>query len=97
MTAVQVPEWMLSGACTGQPDLDLHFPEAAEGTPAYDRQAGRAKRVCETCPVVAECLGYAVRFNIKDGIWGGTTGAERARVRRLVLRRAAQARRERVA
>jgi hypothetical protein len=39
-----------------------------------------AKSYCETCPVVLQCLTYALT-NEEYGIWGGTTMNERLRVR----------------
>lgn len=43
----------------------------------------RARRVCEQCPVQAECLEYAIDGRIVDGVWGGTDGAERSRLLRV--------------
>lgn len=40
-----------------------------------------AKRICEGCPVRAECLAWAMR-NPVNGVWGGTTEAERGNVGR---------------
>jgi hypothetical protein len=37
-------------------------------------------RVCETCPVLAECFNYAVHHE-EWGFWGGTTRNERIRLR----------------
>jgi WhiB family redox-sensing transcriptional regulator len=38
----------------------------------------RARSICRTCPVQAECLGYALAAEHDDGTWGGTTPEERA-------------------
>jgi len=35
------------------------------------------KALCESCPVKEDCLDFAVRNDIKDGIWGGMTPTER--------------------
>lgn len=35
------------------------------------------KTICGSCPVQKNCLDFAVRNEIKDGIWGGMTSAER--------------------
>ena len=58
--------WM-SGAVCAQTNPDLWFA---------------AKKVCQTCPVVAECGEYAIRANILYGIWGGMTLRERQAVKR---------------
>lgn len=36
-----------------------------------------AKDVCARCPIVAECLEYAIVGEEAYGIWGGTTPEER--------------------
>ena len=43
----------------------------------------RAKRLCDECPVLAECLAEALDNNLQWGIWGGMTERER----RALLRR----------
>lgn len=40
------------------------------------------KRVCDGCPVRVECLDYALTANEREGVWGGLTPRERAKVRR---------------
>lgn len=37
------------------------------------RQEFKAIGICRECPVIAECLAYAIRANPVQGIWGGTT------------------------
>jgi WhiB family redox-sensing transcriptional regulator len=39
-----------------------------------------AQKVCDTCPVKAECLAYALDRKILHGIWAGTSGRARARI-----------------
>jgi WhiB family redox-sensing transcriptional regulator len=48
-------------------------------------QVNEAKAVCHRCPVRDECLDRALRADWVEGIWGGTTEAER----RALLRRGA--------
>lgn len=45
-----------------------------------------AKQVCNRCPVIGECLQFALVFDEHEviGVWGGTTGAERRRIRRHI-------------
>lgn len=40
----------------------------------------RAKAVCEHCPFFTPCLEWAVAHNT-DGLWAGTSPAERAAIR----------------
>ncbi|MDG4859527.1 WhiB family transcriptional regulator [Streptomyces sp. T-3] len=37
----------------------------------------RARRICASCPVIAECLDRAETMPEPFGIWGGTTPRER--------------------
>ena len=41
----------------------------------------KAKQICGRCPVVQECLSWAIRRE-EFGVWGGTTARERAAIRR---------------
>ena len=65
--------WHARSACLGL-DPDLFLPERGDtaGVKA-------ALSVCATCEVVDECL--AENLEVKDGIYGNTTGAERRRLR----------------
>ena len=57
--------WRAGASCRNLP-ADMFFPD-----PADDAGRKRAIRVCERCPVRAECLGEALRNNEPHGIWGG--------------------------
>jgi len=67
---------------------ELFYPVGL-GT-AADRQAEAAKAVCRTCPVRALCLEVALANGAEDGVWGGTTVAERAVLKRERLLYAAE-------
>lgn len=41
------------------------------------RHRARAKTLCDTCPVVDDCLKFATENRIDIGIWGGTHPNER--------------------
>ena len=45
-------------------------------------EAREAVNICRTCPVVEQCRAYAVKNPYATGIWGGTTRADRNRIRR---------------
>jgi Transcription factor WhiB len=44
-------------------------------------QIKEAKQICKTCPVIAECLASALINRENYGIWGGTTGRTRQKIR----------------
>lgn len=43
-----------------------------------------ARRICNQCPVRAECLAHAVQTYEDQGIWAGTTPDQRKRLRRYI-------------
>jgi WhiB family redox-sensing transcriptional regulator len=66
------PVWMASAACRGM-DVNLFFPTRGETA-----KAKRARAICATCPVRAECYHYAGSFSdVPAGVWGGES--ERSR------------------
>ena len=80
MTVIEfaVPEsfnWMRDAVCASA-DPEEWFPEKGVNS-------AKAKSICRTCPVIDECLQYALD-NKLTGIWGGTSGRERT----SMLRRA---------
>lgn len=73
--------WMAWASCRRE-DPEIFFPISDSG-PASD-QVLRAKAVCRTCPVVRQCLSYALETGERAGIWGGTTPDERRMLRQAV-------------
>lgn len=76
--------WMARGACVSHP-TDLWFPREPTGRKAGlvgRTESARAKKVCATCPVVAECAAYAITNREEFGVWGGLDEHER----RLIIR-----------
>lgn len=70
---------------TPRPDMDGAL--CTRALPKVDaafagRNLGRMKALCERCPARVECLNWAMKANEQDGVWGGTTPAERERMRR---------------
>jgi hypothetical protein len=47
----------------------------------YTNENMLAKKICKSCMWVNECLTYAL-YNGVQGVWGGTTLAERDRIRK---------------
>ena len=68
--------WKLLGLCRGlQQTADVKF------FPVQGASTREAKIICGRCPVQTECLNYALEFNEKHGVWGGTTERERRKIR----------------
>ena len=71
--------WREAAACLVNREVDF-FPDREDVA-----AVARAKAVCATCPVAAECLSWALETNQPDGIWGGHTLKERRAIRRTWL------------
>ena len=61
-------------------DPELFFPVGTSGPALVQIQ--EAKSVCRRCPVVDECLRWALDSGEETGIWGGTDEDERILIRR---------------
>ena len=40
----------------------------------------RARKICRGCPVLNQCLEYALEARIDHGVWGGCSERERRRI-----------------
>ena len=69
------PQVLQEAAC-GEQDLQLFYPK-----PGDQRAERAAKRICARCPVQQACLQMALDTDDQHAILGGTTPAERARLR----------------
>lgn len=67
-------DWRADALCA-QTDPDAFFPEPSESSLP-------ARRTCARCPVVAECLAYAMENRITEGFWGNTSPEQRQKLRR---------------
>ena len=56
--------------------MKLFLPDTGDARQNYALTA-QAKSYCATCPVVAECLAYALAQGINVGVWGNTTARAR--------------------
>ncbi|HZD68070.1 MAG TPA: WhiB family transcriptional regulator [Actinomycetes bacterium] len=65
------PGWEKDAACRGTP-TEVFYPQ-----PRTARSASPAKRICRGCPVRESCLRFALACGDRQGIFGGTTPAER--------------------
>lgn len=72
--------WQHHAACRDlDPELFFPLPLDVAGELA-------AKTVCGDCPVRSECLTFALRNGLDDGVWGGLTADERRAHRARSLR-----------
>ncbi len=71
--------WQAQSLCVGA-DPEMWFPDGPV-TPYV-------VNLCHRCPVMNECLDLALRDPRLHGIWGGTTGEERHRIRDRQRRKA---------
>ena len=69
---MNVDDWRDAANCATT-DPELFFPESSD--------VGPAKKVCAECGVRLECLAFALRHHIHEGVWGGLSGKERRRLR----------------
>ncbi|MFF4283630.1 WhiB family transcriptional regulator [Streptomyces kronopolitis] len=76
--------WRYQAACRTQ-DPELFFPSMSCRSSLI--QAREAKAVCCHCPVIEECLQWALRSSQEYGIWGGLSEAERRALRRRIATR----------
>ena len=69
--------WMRQAACLDH-EPEVFFPPG----PSAFEHINEATAVCRTCPVVRDCLQVALADPTLVGVWGGTSEAERAALRR---------------
>jgi WhiB family transcriptional regulator, redox-sensing transcriptional regulator len=79
----QMADWRDCAACRDE-DPELFFPIGTTGSAL--RQIEQAKAVCRRCPVVQQCLAWALTSGQDAGIWGGLTPEERRELRRREAR-----------
>ncbi len=65
-------EWMQEAKCTPYPALFTNDETVSS--------VNACKSICNNCPVIAECLGYALVHDIQ-GIWAGTNRTMRRGLR----------------
>lgn len=80
-------DWRHRAACRSE-DPELFFPVGTTG-PAV-RQTRDAKAVCHRCPVVSDCLNWALVTGQDTGVWGGLDEDERRKLKRRRQRQQGQ-------
>ncbi len=82
-TVDDVDEWWSRARCRGLPTEMFFVPDGDRGRSRLVRET-RAKRVCQSCPVLRQCGTYAVSVGERHGVWGALTPMERAEARVLL-------------
>lgn len=78
--SAEVGDWYAQGACV-RDGADLFFARSGEVGGAG--RSDDAKASCASCPVLAECLQWALAAGDLPGIWaGGANTAERSALQR---------------
>lgn len=70
--------WWERARCRDE-DPELFFPVGTSGPAVV--QAELARAVCRRCPVIDECLQWALSTGQDAGVWGGLTADERRAMR----------------
>lgn len=76
-------DWRHRAACRDE-EPELFFPIGNTG-PAL-LQIEEARGVCRRCPVMDQCLQWALETRQEDGVWGGLSEDERRAMRRRAAR-----------
>lgn len=69
-------DWQVHAACRGTDTSAFYHPENERG-PSRARREMAAKAVCAGCPVVENCLKWALTAREPYGVWGGLSTEER--------------------
>ena len=86
---IEQQAWREHAACAGHPTswwfpaarLDSRGRVIAGAADGNSRNTTRAKQICMTCPVAAECLEHSLVWPELGGIWGGIDQHRRRRLR----------------
>lgn len=80
-TIVTSTEWMDKAECSKHPQIVFHIPDGnlVKGNKVVQLYA-RAKLICKVCPVIEDCLNFALENKMREGVWGGKSPVERERI-----------------
>lgn len=76
--------WQFDAACRGEDSALFFAPSYFERREEKAAREARAKAICARCPVLDDCLEFALRVRESHGVWGGQNEQER---RQLLRRR----------
>lgn len=69
-------DWQARAACRGSDTGKFYHPDNERG-PSRARREICAKAVCAGCPVIENCLRWALATREPYGVWGGLSADER--------------------
>jgi len=69
-------DWQVNAACRGTDTSNFYHPENERG-PSRVKREMRAKAVCSGCPVIENCLRWALTTREPYGVWGGLSPEDR--------------------
>ena len=72
-------DWQMRASCRGQDTATFYHPENERG-PSRARRERQAKQICSGCPVVDNCLRWALSAREPYGVWGGLSVEEREQI-----------------
>lgn len=70
--------WAEQAACIGHDPALWDFSHGGSD----GRSKRRARAICAGCPVITQCLEYALRSNSQHLMWGGLCENQRAAIKR---------------
>lgn len=84
--------WMAHPArpCASPIDSPEHIRDHANNWYPRERYYDTATANCAGCPVINQCLTYALENREDEGVWGGTTPKQRRNLLRRQAREAAK-------
>lgn len=69
--------WQLEAACADQ--NEIMFEHIGESKGEIQDRERLAKKICESCKVIDQCLDHAVTRKERGAVWGGLNDLERKR------------------
>ena len=69
-------EWQYEGACRGT-DPESFFLDPNQRGSSKRKKELAAIAICNTCPVIKQCLEHSLKVPEKYGVWGGLTEEQR--------------------
>lgn len=76
---METENWRNLAYCKGRATSEFYPEFGVKG--AID-QVRKTKSFCRRCPVILDCLQYAIDNDEQFGIWGGLTPKERSNMRK---------------
>ncbi len=73
------PTWMADAFCSEYPEVEFVPTPPRPGRVSAAEEAAMA--ICRRCPVVDDCLAFALEHQ-EVGVWGATTERQRREMRR---------------